>query len=89
MSDVLHAFTKALALAKVYYNDTHKAHAMAMKANDAHSMEFLECCIWETVRSHFPFDASRNFSHTFSNVGCQVRVSLHHLHCTAVSAAYQ
>ena len=36
-SDVLHAFIKTLALAKVFYQD-------------AHTMEFLECTIWEQVR---------------------------------------
>jgi hypothetical protein len=45
----VHAFQKTLALAKVYYEDAHKAHALAAKNNDAHTVSFLEGCIWEVV----------------------------------------
>lgn len=50
--DVLVAFTKALALAKVGYNCAHKLFGEACKKNDAHTIAFLECCLYEAVRSH-------------------------------------
>ncbi|BDA45034.1 probable ferritin-2, chloroplastic [Coccomyxa sp. Obi] len=46
-SDVLHAFTKFLALAKVGYNCAHKLYGEAQKKNDAHTIKFLECAIFE------------------------------------------
>jgi hypothetical protein len=49
MSDVRYAFTKALALAKVGYNCSHKLFGEACKKNDAHTIAFLECIMFEAV----------------------------------------
>ncbi|KAK9908294.1 hypothetical protein WJX75_005650 [Coccomyxa subellipsoidea] len=46
-SDVCKAFVKALALAKVGYSCAHKLYGQAQKKNDAHTIAFLECCIFE------------------------------------------
>lgn len=48
-SDVCKAFVKALALAKVGYSCAHKLYGQAQKRNDAHTIAFLECCIFEAV----------------------------------------
>jgi hypothetical protein len=48
-SDVCKAFVKALALAKVGYCCAHKLYGQAQKKNDAHTIAFLECCIFEAV----------------------------------------
>lgn len=46
---MLKAFTKFLALAKVGYNCAHKLYGEAQKKNDAHTIKFLECAIFEAV----------------------------------------
>lgn len=51
MSDVLKAFLKALAIAKVGYNCAHKLYGEAQKKNDAHTVLFVEKQIFEAVRS--------------------------------------
>lgn len=48
--DVLVAFLKALALAKVGYDCAHETFGEACKNNDAHTIAFLECCLYEAVR---------------------------------------
>lgn len=48
-SDVLQAFTKSLALAKVGYKCAHKLYGEAQKNNDADTARFLECAIFEAV----------------------------------------
>ncbi len=50
-SDVLKAFLKALAVAKVGYNCAHKLYGEAQKKNDAHTVLFTEKMIFEAVRS--------------------------------------
>ncbi|EIE21120.1 ferritin-like protein [Coccomyxa subellipsoidea C-169] len=47
-SDVCKAFVKYLALTKVGYNCAHKLYGQAVKQNDAHTVTFLECCIFES-----------------------------------------
>ncbi|CAL8469220.1 g8761 [Coccomyxa elongata] len=47
MSDVLKAFLKALAIAKVGYNCAHKLYGEAQKKNDAHTVLFVEKQIFE------------------------------------------
>ena len=69
-SDVLKAFTKFLALAKVGYNCAHKLYGEAQKKNDAHTIKFLECAIFEAV-SGLP--------HTF--VGPGLQCALHGYFC--------
>ncbi len=54
-SDVCKAFVKYLALTKVGYNCAHKLYGQAVKQNDAHTVTFLECCIFESVRPLFLF----------------------------------
>ncbi|EIE21121.1 ferritin-like protein [Coccomyxa subellipsoidea C-169] len=46
-SDVKLAFEKTLALAKVFYNNTHEAYKTAMKESDAHSAMFFKCALEE------------------------------------------